>query len=77
MKRFLLGFLMLSSLALMAAPKATAAPLGECGKHYAMEFHGAEPSTSNLAPLKYIAGVGQITFGAACGMVRVWSLTSK
>ena len=62
MKRILLGLVMLSSLALMAAPKASAAALGECGKNYAMEFHGAEPSTSNGAALKYISGIGEIQF---------------
>jgi len=65
MKRTLLGLVMLSSLALMAAPKANAAALGECGKSYAFELHGTEPSSTNDAALHYIVGIGQITFGAA------------
>jgi len=56
---------MLSSLALMAAPKANAAALGECGKSYAFELHGTEPSSSNDSVLHYIVGIGTITFGAA------------
>jgi len=65
MKRTLLGLVMLSSLALMAAPKANAAALGECGKSYAIELHGTEPSSTNDAELFYIVGIGQITFNAA------------
>ena len=65
MKRTLLGLVMLSSLALMAAPKANAAALGECGKSYAFEVHGTEPSSSNDSVLNYIVGIGQVTFNAA------------
>jgi hypothetical protein len=65
MKRTLLGLVMLSGLALMAAPKANAAALGECGKSYAMEMHGTQPSSTNDAALRYIVGIGQITFAAA------------
>lgn len=65
MKRTLLGLVMLSSLALMAAPKANAAALGECGKSYAIELHGTEPSSSNDSALHYIVGVGAISFNAA------------
>jgi len=65
MKRTLLGLVMLSSLALMAAPKANATALGECGKSYAFEVHGTEPSSSNDSVLHYIVGIGQISFNAA------------
>jgi hypothetical protein len=65
MKRTLLGLVMLSSLALMAAPKANAAAIGACGHSYAFQVHGDEPITTNNAELLYITGVGQITFGTA------------
>jgi len=65
MKRTLLGLVMLSSLALMAAPKANATALGECGKSYAFELHGTEPSSSNDSVLHYIVGIGVISFNAA------------
>jgi hypothetical protein len=64
MKRTLLGLIMLSSLALMAAPKANALGIVECGKSYAFQVHGTEPSTINDAALLYVYGVGQISFAA-------------
>ncbi len=62
MKRIVLGLTMLSSLALAAAP-AYAVNL-ECGNKYAIEVHGTEPELTNDQPLHYIAGVGEIQFGA-------------
>jgi hypothetical protein len=64
MKRILLGLVMVSSLALMAA-QANAAALIECGKSYAFSLHGTEPELTNDQALHYIAGIGQITFNAA------------
>ncbi len=65
MKRTLLGLVMLSSLALMAAPRANAANLTECGKSYAFQVHGTEPELTNDQALHYIVGIGQISFNAA------------
>ena len=65
MKRVLLALVMLSGLALAAAPMANAAAPTECGNSYAFQVHGAEPSTANDAALLYVVGVGQITFAAA------------
>lgn len=62
MKRIVLGLVMLSSLALATAP-AYATNL-ECGNKYAIEVHGTEPALTNDAVLHYIAGVGEIQFGA-------------
>jgi hypothetical protein len=63
MKRILLGLVMLGGLALASAPANAA--IGECGKSYAFQVHGTEPSTSNDAPLAYIVGIGVIKFNAA------------
>ena len=65
MKRILLGLVMFSSLALMAAPKANAVALSECGKSYAFQVHGTEPALTSDSALHYIVGIGQISFNAA------------
>jgi hypothetical protein len=62
MKRAIL-VLLVSSVLTLAAAMANATSPPECGKSYAFQVHGAEPSINNDAPLFYVAGVGQITFG--------------
>jgi hypothetical protein len=70
MKRFLLGLVMASGLALLAAPMANAQSNAglECGHNYGFLATGAEPVTATTAaatyPLNYIAGVGVLKFGA-------------
>jgi len=64
MKRLVLGLVMAGGLAFLTTPMANAGVLGECGKSYAFQVHGTEPSSSNDAALQYIVGIGQITFGA-------------
>src|SRR5271169_2246481 len=64
MKRLVLGLVMAGGLAFLTTPMANAGVLGECGKSYAFQVHGAEPSSSNDAALQYIVGIGQITFNA-------------
>jgi hypothetical protein len=65
MKRLVLGLVMAGGLAFLTTPMANAGVLGECGKSYAFQVHGTEPSLSNDAALQYIVGIGQITFNAA------------
>ena len=74
MKRFLLGLIMVSGLAIVAAPMANAAtsPTYICGTaaadhNYAFLVTGTEPVTATTTaatyPLNYIAGVGVLKFG--------------
>jgi hypothetical protein len=64
MKRLVLGLVMAGGLAFLTSPMANAGVLGECGKSYAFQVHGTEPSSSNDSALQYIVGIGQITFAA-------------
>jgi hypothetical protein len=74
MKRFLLGLLMVSGLAMLAAPMANAAtsPSYICGTatanhKYAFLVTGDEPVTATTTaatyPLNYVSGVGVLEFG--------------
>jgi hypothetical protein len=72
MKRILLSLMMAGGLAMLAAPYANAAALGECGKTYAILLNGAQESTTratgatgNPGALTIANGVGSVTFNAA------------
>jgi hypothetical protein len=72
MKRILISLMMAGGLAMLAAPYANAAAIGECGKTYAILLNGAQPSTNRATggsgepgALTVANGVGSITFNAA------------
>jgi len=81
MKRFLLGLIMVSGLAIAAAPMANAAnaPSYICGKHFAFQVTGTEPVTATAAaatyPLNYIAGVGVLEFGPYTAATETCTIT--
>lgn len=70
MKRILLGFVMLSGLALAAAPVANATPVvnsgPECGNSYAFQVHGAQPN-NNGSTVETINAAGSGADVAAAG----------
>lgn len=76
MKRILLALVLLSGVALAAAPMANAAAPAECGHSYAFQVHGAQPSTTDNAALLYVVGVGQITFATAATGATSCAVTS-
>jgi len=73
MKRILLGLIMMSSMALAAAPMANAAAPQFCGHSYAFQVVGAEPASSSPTnqdvAIEHAQGVGVLTFApTTCAM---------
>lgn len=66
MRRVILGLFMLGGIAFAAVPAHANFNLNlECNKSFAVEIHGTEPELTADQPLHYIAGIGQLSLGAA------------